>query len=155
MATQTTISHPIGEPPVLPPMRPQATYDGAVTEMLCRIELTVDKAIETSAELWPNQIRDNRDATAYFQWHQKVCPSGIAHLSGGPASQDGDLYIQAKSISGLAEGLISMVDQFHRRSASLPDPLPVVTTVEEPEGVFWSPIASLEKNFKSPRVYVV
>ena len=140
---------------MLLPMGPHTTYDGTVAEMLCRIELTVDKAIETSAELWPNRIRDIRDATAYFRWHQKVCPSGIAHLSGGPVSQDGNLHIRAKSITGLAEGLISMVDHFHRRSASLPDPLPVITTVEEPEGVYWSPISSLEKNFKSPQVYVV
>ena len=155
VATQTTISHPIGESSVLLPMGPHTTYDGIVTKMLYRIELTADKAIETSAELWPNQIRDIRDATAYFQWHQKVCLGGIAHLSGGLVSQDGDLHIRAKSITGLAEGLISMVDHFHRCSASLPDPLPVVTTVEEPKGVYWSPISSLENFFKSPRVYVV
>ena len=35
-------------------MGPQVTYNDTVTEMLRRIELTVDEAIETSAELWPN-----------------------------------------------------------------------------------------------------
>ena len=136
-------------------MGPRVTYDGTVTEMLRRIELTVDEAIETSEELWPNRIRGIRDATAYFRWHQKVCPSGITHLSGGPASQDGELYIRAESTAGLAEGLISMVNYFHRHPAGLPGALPAVTQFQEPKGVYWSPIASLENFFKSPHVYVV
>lgn len=153
--TQATVSDPIGEPSVLLPMGPQATYDGTVTEMLRRMEQTVDEAVETSRELWPNRIREFRDAAAYSQWHQKVCPSGTAHLSGGFASQHGDLYIRAKSITGLAEGLITMVDRFHRHSPSLPGPLTVDSLIEEPEGVHWSPIASLEKFFRSPRAYVM
>ena len=48
-----------------------------------------------------------------------------------------------------------MVDHFHRHSASLPGALPAVTQFQEPERVYWSPIASLENFFKSPRIYVV
>jgi hypothetical protein len=153
VATQATFSDPTGEPSALLLIEPQATYNSTVTEMLHRIELTVDKAIETSAELWPNRTRASRDAAAYFQWHQKVCPAGMAHLSGGPVSQNSDLYIRAKSITGLAEGLVSMLDHFHRRSAGVPGA--VVGIAEGPEGVHWSPIASLDGFFKSPRGYIV
>lgn len=133
-------------------METQATYGDAVTEMLHRIELTVDEAIETSTELWPDRIRASRDAAAYFQWHQKVCPGGTAHLSGGPVDLDDNLHIRAKSITGLAEGLISMVDRFHSR---VPGPPPDGVMAEGPKGVFWRPITSLGEFFKPLRVYVV
>lgn len=152
MATQTAISDPIGEPSALLPMGLQATYDATVTEMLHRIELTMDKAIETSAELWPDRITGCHDAAGYFQWHKKVCPSGTAHLSSGPVLQDNDLYIKAKSIAGLTEGLISMVDHFHSRSAGVPGPSPVANMAE---GVSWRPITSLGAFFRPLRTYVV
>lgn len=137
----------------VPPSNPPAAFsDPAVVNMLQRLELSGPAAINVSEELWPHRLKGTCQASDYVEWHDKVHPGGVIHPPDNYEHLT-ELHIQGRSVEEIAQGLISIMDHFHRYGGN-----PHTGSgldIQVPEGVKCSPIISLGVFFKKLRGYIV
>jgi hypothetical protein len=130
---------------------PVTILDAALADMLCRIELPKLEAIKTSEEIWLDRIYASQDIGSYLRWCKEVRPGGDAHTASN-FRQLPELELCAKSVKGLSETLIAMLDDFHLAQMA---PGTVPSDFRLTEGGSDRRIESLQQFFQPLRGYMV